>query len=566
MTDVNATVGTVVDGGGTEPFVNPANVNDVNGATYARRGAFAGSGGVSQLTTDLGVPYTVTSMYLSAWTEGDAHHVAWDVYRSNTGANGTWVPVPVMSVHTDSPGTSTLTLVSPTASRFWQILTPDPFPVGIHFQDAVRVFTWEINGTLEAFDPLESPPYEAPTPGAAVVEIYAAEAGAYRWGTAIWGDPSVWSAAGWRNVTPEAVDVEILWGSQRPELGILSKPEAASWGIDFYDPSRMLDPSNREGPYYGDLQPGLPVRVRHGERVIRQGIAESIGYQFSESFGDEDRAYFRVTDVISVLANARVPTDSTLADTLSARARDAIAAAGLTVTVLPDRADGDPVLAPWVTGQDFSAWEWIVDAAESVLHVPIITNVGHLGFRAWAEPLDRARRLASPNLVGLQSIIAHNGLYSVVTALQSPGDGGAVMTRELTPKPRYGARQYDRDAVTPNAGDWAMAVLTDRAQAGLRWVPGEVYPLTADDVNLFGSIEQLERVGLYYPEADPAVVQDVVIVGGRIGITAKKDSEAIWSFEFQAAQTAQSPLIDDDTGTTFLVRDDDPTEFLYPDG
>lgn len=310
----------------------------------------------------------------------------------------------------------------------------------------------------------------------------------------------------------------------------------------------------------------MPVRVSHGGTVIKQGVAESIGYEHSEEFGAQDRAYMRVTDVVSVMANARVPDDVTLSDTLWARAADAIAAAGITVTMLPVRPDGDPVLAPWVTGQDRSAWEWIVDAAESVLYMPIITNLGYLGFRPYVEPFDRGRRLTSPNLVGLQSIIAHNGLYSVVTALQSPGDGGAVITRELTPKPRYGARQYDRDEVTPNAGDWAMAVLSDRSTAGLRWVPGEVYPLTADDVTYFAQIEGMEVVGISYPEAAPAVVQDVIVLGGRITVTAKKDSEAVWSFSFEAAQAAPSPLVDDDTATTLLARDDDPSALLYPDG
>lgn len=424
-------------------------------------------------------------------------------------------------------------------------------------------YTLAMGNAAEA-PPVEESPYVPPGPGAALVEIYTAEPGAARWDIARW-DEAVWSTAGWQDVTPESVEVQLLWGSQRPELGILSKPEPSSWAIDFYDPERTLDPANAEGPYFGDLEPGLPVRISHGEKIIRQGIAESIGYGFSEGFGEKHRSLIRVTDLISVLANARVPDDVTLSDTLFARARDAISAAGCTVTVLPDPASGDPTLAPWVTGQDRSAWEWIADAAESVLWIPYVTNVNQVGFRQYLDPLDRARELASPNLVGLQSIVAHNGLYSIVRALQAPGDGGAVITREITPKPRYGARVYERTDVTPDAGNWAMAVLSDRGGAGLRWVPGEVYPLTAADVNYFAELEAIERVSIYYPEADPAIVESIIVVGGEIGIVGKKDSEAIWSFTFQAAQTAEAPLIDDATGTTFLVRDDDPTEFLYPD-
>jgi hypothetical protein len=260
-----------------------------------------------------------------------------------------------------------------------------------------------------------------------------------------------------------------------------------------------------------------------------------------------------------------VPSDSTLDNTLFARARDAISAAGLAVTVLPDPVAGDPVLAPWETGQELSAWEWIADAAESVLWTAYLTNVGRLGFRPWATPLDRARVLGSPNLVGLQSIVQHDALYSIVQAQQTVADGDALITRELTPKPRYGARTFTRDGRTPDASDWAFAVLNDRSKAGLRWVPGEVYPLTAADVTYFAEIEAVETVGLYYPEADPAVIQEVIVVGGRITVTGKKDSEAIWSFEYQAAQAAQQALVTED-GSELLIRDDDPTEFLYPDG
>ena len=106
-------------------------------------------------------------------------------------------------------------------------------------------------------------------------------AGAARWDVAHW-DEAVWSAAGWRDVTPESVDVEILWGSQRPELGILSSPRRAAGPSTSTTLTGSLDPANAEGPYYGDLEPGLPVRLRHGELVVKQGIAESIGYQFSE--------------------------------------------------------------------------------------------------------------------------------------------------------------------------------------------------------------------------------------------------------------------------------------------
>jgi PKD repeat protein len=399
--------------------------------------------------------------------------------------------------------------------------------------------------------------YEPPPPANAIIEIKASVPGSAKWGTAKWGE-DVWSASAWQSITPESVDVSIRWGSTQPELGILSRPTAGSWAVRIHDPLRLLDPANADSPYFTDLVPGLPVRVNHRGLTIRQGIAESLGHEFVEgrSFG-----YMRVTDNLSRLANAAVPSDTTLADTLYARARDAISAAGVNVTVLPDPPSGDPALVAWVTGTEWSAWDWIADAAEQCLAIPYIDRIGRLGFRTWSTPLHRARELASPNLVNLQSIQTYQGLYSRVQAEDALG----IETRALTPPPAYGKRTYVRDELVLDAGEWAQAVLEDRALPRIRWVPADVFPLTADDVEYFATIEAVELVSIRVDEESPAVLADAIIVGGEIEVTGKRESEALWRFAFEATQTPFLPLVVDGSDPAEYLFTEAGDEYLYPD-
>ncbi len=405
--------------------------------------------------------------------------------------------------------------------------------------------------------------YEDPAPGRALVEIYVAEAGAPRWDVATWDD-AVWSMAAWTDVTPESVEVQILWGSSSPEDGILNRPAAGSWNIVTYDPFRLLDPANEDGPYFTDLIPYLPVRITHRGLVIRQGYAEGISHNF-----DDDMGQIRVFDSMSILANSQVPNDTSLSNTLFARAVDAIAASGLgdSIRVLTPPPAGDPDVAAWETGvNDWSVWQWIQDAAEQALYVPYIDRVGRVGFRSWLDPLSRSRTLDESRLVGLTSIAQYNGMYSEVRALDSITD--TVEVRALTPPPRYGVRTYERTDPTLDAGDWAQAVLLDRSFPGIRWIPGTIYPLSADDVEYFATIEATELVGLTHGTADPDVLANLIVTGGEVRITAKKDDEAKWWFTFHASGSSLIaggglPLLTED-GTGFLTNEAG-TDFLYAD-
>lgn len=409
--------------------------------------------------------------------------------------------------------------------------------------------------TRSTYITITSGEYTAPEPGGAILEIYAGATGAARWGSAHWGQ-DVWNSAGWVDVTPQGITVVIRWGSHSPERGVLAEVEAASWLVTTYDPDRLLDPGNEDSPYHTDLVAGLPIRLRHRGTVIRQGYAERIAY-----FHADTQGAIRATDNVSLMARTPVPADSIVADTLYARARDVIAAAGLHVTVAPDPPSGDPALAPRIEGER-SVWRHIADAAEQTLQMAYVDRLGTLQFRPWATPYDRARGVDERNLVDLGTQVDLAGLYSVVQAIDSITE--TVVERRLTPTPKWGAVTYSRDELTIDAGDWAAAVLADRSLQTVQWIPGMIWPLTADDVEYFATLEAVERLAVDHRDTDPEVNITGIIVGGEIHVTGKRESAALWSFELELAQTAESPLYTDTDPPEFL-RNEAGDGYLYAD-
>lgn len=434
--------------------------------------------------------------------------------------------------------------------------TPGAFTVTL---TATNAFGSDSETKIAYINVLTEGGFEEPLPSGVLLEIYAADPSSFRWGVAKWGQ-ATWGSGGWQDVTPEGVDIQILWGAQDPEMGILSLPTADSWAITFYDPERRLDPANADGPFYTDLIPYLPVRVSHRERVIALGYAESIGHQYAKSTGN---GYMRVTNNLSRLANAAVPSDTALSDTLYARAQDAIAAAGLSL-VVGAALGTDPPLVPWAAlgPQERSAWAWIVDAARQAHYIPYVNRrTGIVEFRAWASPLNRGRSINSPELVDLQVISDYRGLFSVIRVLD---DADIVQERALIPPPRYGARVFARTDPTLDAEEWAEIVLADRGTPGYRWVPGTVYPLTANSVETLNDIANVELISMAVPEQDPPVSAAGIVVGGEIIITGKRASEAIWRFKFETAQTAIEPLIETGGAPTDYLLATGGGEFLYP--
>ena len=431
-------------------------------------------------------------------------------------------------------------------------------PTGTGYDGGGYVVEYRLFGDYaagEVVEPSDPPPYEPPEPAGPILEIYTADPDGAKWDTAIW-DTDVWAASGWQNVTPEGVTADVSWGTEDAAMGILARPDAGVWQVTTYDPDRRLDPGNDASPFVGYLRPGLPIRISHAGVVLRTGFVTRLAYSYERQTGA-----IAATDSIALLAGARVPESALagLAGSLWDRVADVIDAANVPVVIRRGRPGYDLPLSDPPDGER-SAWDHVWLASQEVLAIPWVYRDGAIAWQFWSAPLERGTVIGGANLRDLTVIADGRGLYSTIRALTD----APPATEELsaTPTPAYGERLYDRAVTTINADSWVAAVLADRAEGGLRFIPGEVVCWTAADVAYFADV----RIGELVTLSTPDVTVTGIVLGIRFRVAYDQSGPAAgeppdWRFQFHIARTDSSVLVADFTGDP-IVSDDDLGEFL----
>lgn len=564
MVDLNATQGSMTAGYdgpyGLNP-ANPTNGNDGVAQTDTLRASFAQGAGTigTWWASDLGTAEYVDHMTVYA-PNNAAYGWQAGIQVQGSADGSAWTSIPVIeTIDTGSyaegfsPGGDrdryTYTFVDTEHYRHWRLRWSNTTG-GFQFHPYLGFSAWLINegSAPDPGPPTVLPPWNPPGPAGPIIEIYVRDVNADRWGTATWGEPSIWSGAGWQPITAESVVADIRWGTDQPERGILARSAADVWVVQTYDPDRILDPSNEASPFWPDVTPGTPIRVNHREVTLRTGVIETAEYGDADHFGR-----IRATNARTTL-QAIVPEASSLADNMYERARDAITAAGVAVTVT---ADGhDPAVAAQREGE-YTAWDHIDDAAMQRLYFTWFDRHNAVRFRPWGAPLERGRVVLDSQLVDIRVTTDDAGRFSVVRVRNAADDD--TIERAVTPTPRYGRRIHERSDPTYNEEDWAAAVLADRAIPAHLFRPGVIRPLTADDVEYIGTLEGMELVGV--TTADRAI--EGRLVGGRIRVTWGRQDEPAWRFTLYLASATGSYLVADFTGEP-LVDDDDPDEYLTP--
>lgn len=431
-----------------------------------------------------------------------------------------------------------------------------------------------VGGDLPEPDPID-PGYETPDAGRAILEIYVHDEDATRWGTATWsadltptGTEGIWSGAGWQDVTPQGLRAHVIWGSGRPERGILAIQEAQSWLVETYDPDRKLDPGNELSPYAPQLVTGVPIRIRSEAtgRVIRTGLIDRLRYSLKRP---EYRGVIEASSSIAIAVRAKVPADSVLDNTLRDRVLDAHTASGVSIGGIPlvdNGSDSYPVidLSDRIEGEQ-SLWTHIYRAAQEVGWVAYEDAAGTFRFAPYTNPPDRGSTITYENLEDLTSSVSDDGQYSAVRVLED--DGVTVLDRESAPLPRYGRIVYDdrEDLTTIDASGFADAVIADRAFPGVLWTPGTFWCFDAADVDFMATLEIMERVRIIVPGA---VDVSGPLLGMEMWVEQRTEDRARWLFLPRVVTTGTAAigvahLLADDDGA-FLLSDDDGS-YLEPD-
>lgn len=443
------------------------------------------------------------------------------------------------------------------AGRYWRLVHAVDQP-GLRFMQTVQLFTWELDDAGAAPpDPDPDPDPDEwipPDPSRAIVEIYVNDPDGPRWDVAEW-DEATWASAGWVAIDYLVTRVSVVDGTDQADRGILASPRASKFDCDTYDPDRHLDPNNPDSPFAGQLVAGLPIRLRHRSTVLRTARVRTVEYS-------HDLVGGRITasDLVTDLANATLPPTTILADTLYERATEAIAAVGLSFRVLPPTPAGDPALVEWEPAAR-SVWDVVTEAALSVLWWPYVTRDNELGFRPWADGVERGRVIAEDELIDLVSWSHDDGLYSAVRALDSVS--ATVEERAATPTPSYGRRVYTgrENVPTIDADAWAAAVLADRRDHQLRYRPGRIRPLTADSVETLGTVDILEGIDVLHPSTDPSVSFHARVLGRSVeAVDETHDPDEVrtrWRFAFATSAAPPTLLVADQDAALYLTDEAD---------
>jgi hypothetical protein len=550
---------------------NPTNANDNDHDTYSVRASFAGVAGsyADIWETFLDGPYLIESVEVDEppVTYGFQNPTAAIIQTSHNGSSWTTAAT-TYSASTYAYGMGTrvrhvYTLNTPVERRY--IRVRHEFTLGgIGFVTHNAMSELRINGDpVDPGDITEPPPFEDPEPGRAIVEIYVTDPDGYRWDEANWDEAS-WSEDEWVSISEWVIFADVTWGTDRPDAGILSNQVAGQWVIETWDPDRVLDPANVESPFYPLLVPDLPIRLNHATRgVVRTGQVTDISYSHATKGGR-----ISASDMLSRLARALVPPGTTLGDTFSTRVQDAIDAASIRTWIAYATTDmWDAALAPDDPDERKSVWTRISEAAQELRAIAWIDRYTAVRATKWNADHDRGLVIDSSAMVDLQPWVSHDGLYSVIRALDE--DGVTIAEAARFPLPPYGERVYERREPTVNSEDWVTQVLADRYGAVLRWRPGTIEPQTAADVDALVRVDLMDIVTLSFPEATPPVESRARVLGMRVRVTDRTKSLpnvlTRWQFTLLTTVVPDEPLIEDDgTPLRYLVSDDGSGEYLYP--
>lgn len=350
------------------------------------------------------------------------------------------------------------------------------------------------------------------------VELYGYSGVPGGWDGARW-DEGTWDAGrSWQRIDCLVTSARIGWGAD-DTLGCLVQSAAGVWQIATHDPLRKLDPSNPAGAYQLLTVAGTPMRVVYGAGILRVGYLDELRYSFTDATG-----VLQGSDAIAQMAQCVTPAEwvpafgDPSAFTLYSLARQAIAAAGLSIPVAADPPGGDLQVA-FVETEGQNVWQLIRNAATDALQLAYMTFTGTLAFAPFAAPVDRGFVVGDGGIcpVDLDVSRTERGIVNLVT------DGAGEVGRDQNSINVYGPRSYRVDRREPGSTRWGAAIIADRATAAMEYEPGELRPETVAELATLARAIGNEKVRLVLTSGGHAIDVNAQYLGGSIAFDADGD-------------------------------------------
>lgn len=407
------------------------------------------------------------------------------------------------------------------------------------------------------------PPY--PAIGTAGIELFGppiAENVA-RWDEAVWDGPLPWMGAGdWHDVTPRSMNVQVTWGTDDSQ-GALSIAGAGAWDVKTYDPDRLLDPANKEGPFFDYLRPGGLIRLvlhRDGfpDEPVRTGFIDEVKYDFMAQTGE-----IRAAGPISLMVKAKLPAglmhDDDVPLTLRARARYLLQKAYVPYVFVEENPPGelDPTVGLPIDSEA-SVWQQISTAAYDCLYAAWIDRFGTLRFKSFGKPESSGVKFGDAlDGIAFDTLITGTSMESTYNHVVSRTDALVDVdyhARNQGAINRYGDLTLDRERHNPNYLLWADNVLIDRSADETRFEIGTIRPQTEEQLISLLDLGMTDTVFIYLQHG-PTLNYSPMVLGGRFEANTDTGWSAGLTLYHRTTGFRLSPTVQQRRGTIYLASD-----------
>jgi len=351
----------------------------------------------------------------------------------------------------------------------------------------------------------------------------------------------------WIEVTCQIISARTVWGSLQSD-GLLTQAKPGLLECEVYDPDRLLDPTNNQGPYFAMLKPGLWIRLSYDDGATRTVVSyarvDTIEHQIVSQTGR-----IRANDWVSWLSNIQFPNDvlGTLPSWTGYQNAHSFATALLTQVNASAAVDEfqhpitvesmhgpvyiTPKETPFVIGSPGPAiWDHFTEMVESQLYYIWIDRANVLRFANKREPSLPGIRLGlkGPLALDFTGVITASGVLNLIENLgQTNYKQDRKSVDEWGIKSFRMARSWPANAWNPASEDeWLNLVIADRSQPSLEAMPLQIWPTSSAELKQLIAVKAMDLMTMQFDAPDPPINLFARCIGGQISVSAEG-----WSVE-----------------------------------
>ena len=368
----------------------------------------------------------------------------------------------------------------------------------------------------------------------------------------------------WVEVTCQIVSAKTVWGSATSD-GLLTQGKPGFLEFETYDPERILDPTNTQGPFYTILKPGLWARLSYDDGASRTIIAharvDSIEHEIVSKSGR-----VRANDWVSWFANQQFPNDvlGTLSGWTSHNTAHAFASAliahinnvvSLDEFQLPVTVEAaarpvyiTPVETPFQIGNPGPViWSHFTDMLEAQFFYAWVDRANVLRFRDKRTPQLPGIKLGihGPLVLNFGSFITAAGVLNLIE-----NKAQTDYRQDRRSVDEWGIRSYRAIRDWPSFAwnpatepEWLDLMIAEQATPSLQALPFQIWPATPAELKQLIAVQAMDLMTMEFDVPTPPVELFSRCVGGQISVEPEGWSVELMGWVVPEDQVTYSQLL-----------------------